>query len=81
MFSLPSKNPYKWNEFHYNKISLYSKQEKSIKMCFWCIHFDVVNDLTSAAFQAVFKSFIARQGKPSYIFSNNGQILLIPIKN
>ncbi|XP_035227124.1 uncharacterized protein LOC118199385 [Stegodyphus dumicola] len=37
------------------------------------LHFEIVNDLTSAAFIAALKRFIARRGKPSDIFSDNGR--------
>ncbi|XP_035233500.1 uncharacterized protein LOC118205321, partial [Stegodyphus dumicola] len=37
------------------------------------LHFEIVNDLTRAAFIAALKRFIARRGKPSDIFSDNGR--------
>ncbi|XP_035218794.1 uncharacterized protein LOC118192027 [Stegodyphus dumicola] len=37
------------------------------------LHFEIVNGLTSAAFIAALKRFIARRGKPSDIFSDNGR--------
>lgn len=37
-----------------------------------CVHLEVVSDLTSAAFLAVLKRFIARRGKPLHIYSDNG---------
>ncbi|XP_035229455.1 uncharacterized protein LOC118201458 [Stegodyphus dumicola] len=40
---------------------------------FLALHFEIVNGLTSAAFIAALKRFIARRGKPSDIFSDNGR--------
>lgn len=37
-----------------------------------CVHVDVVSDLTSQAFLAVLKRFIARRGKPLHFYSDNG---------
>ncbi|XP_050293842.1 uncharacterized protein LOC126734313 [Anthonomus grandis grandis] len=37
-----------------------------------CVHLDVVTDLTTSAFIAVLKRFIARRGKPLHIYSDNG---------
>lgn len=37
-----------------------------------CVHIDVVSDLTSQAFLAVLKRFIARRGKPLHFYSDNG---------
>ncbi|XP_035213196.1 uncharacterized protein LOC118187108 isoform X2 [Stegodyphus dumicola] len=56
-----------------------SKQVRKVFVCiFVCfttkaLHFEIVNDLTSAAFIAALKRFIARRGKPSDIFSDNGR--------
>lgn len=56
-----------------------SKQVKKVFVCvFVCfstkaLHFEIVNDLTSAAFLAALKRFVARRGKPSDIFSDNGR--------
>ena len=36
------------------------------------IHLDLVTNLTSAAFLACLKRFIARRGKPNYVFSDKG---------
>ncbi|XP_035225707.1 uncharacterized protein LOC118198197 [Stegodyphus dumicola] len=40
---------------------------------FVALHFEIVNDLASAAFTAALKRFIVRRGKPSDIFSDNGR--------
>lgn len=37
-----------------------------------CVHLEVVSDLTSQAFLAVLKRFVARRGKPLHIYSDNG---------
>ena len=36
------------------------------------VHLEVVSDLTTEAFIACLRRFIARRGKPSLIWSNNG---------
>lgn len=36
------------------------------------VHFEIVNDLTSAAFLAALKRFVSRRGKPFEIYSDNG---------
>ena len=36
------------------------------------VHFELVSDLTSEAFIACLRRFIARRGKPTLIMSNNG---------
>lgn len=36
------------------------------------LHLGIVTDLTSQAFIALFKRFIARRGKPEYVYSDNG---------
>lgn len=56
------------------------KNSRSIKcfiaifVCFTtkAIHLELSNDLTSAAFLNVLKRFIARRGRPSHIYSDNG---------
>ncbi|XP_035232872.1 uncharacterized protein LOC118204681, partial [Stegodyphus dumicola] len=52
-----------------------SKQVRKVFVCFTtkALHFEIVNGLTSAAFIAALKRFIARRGKPSDIFSDNGR--------
>ena len=37
-----------------------------------CVHLEIVSDLTSQAFLAVLKRFIARRGKPLHLYSDNG---------
>ncbi|XP_024893013.1 uncharacterized protein LOC112468186 [Temnothorax curvispinosus] len=46
----------------------------SIFVCFAtkAVHIELVSDLTSNAFIAALKRFVARRGKPEYIYSDNG---------
>ncbi|GFX07819.1 integrase catalytic domain-containing protein [Trichonephila clavipes] len=57
-----------------HKSSLY-KTYVSIFVCFVpkSVHFELVSDLTTQAFIASLKIFIARRGRPSLLFSNNGK--------
>ncbi|GFW69835.1 integrase catalytic domain-containing protein [Trichonephila clavipes] len=59
------------------KSSLY-KTYVSIFVCFVtkAAHFELVSDLTTQAFIASFKRFIARRGRPTLIFSDNGKIFI-----
>ncbi|GFW77056.1 integrase catalytic domain-containing protein [Trichonephila clavipes] len=56
------------------KSSLY-KTYVSIFVCFVtkAVHFELVSDLTTQTFIASLKRFIARRGRPSLIFSDNGK--------
>ncbi|GFS51332.1 integrase catalytic domain-containing protein [Trichonephila clavipes] len=59
------------------KSSLY-KTYVSIFVCFVtkAVHFELVSDLTTQAFIASLKRFIARRGRPSLIFSDNGKTFI-----
>ncbi|GFX99531.1 integrase catalytic domain-containing protein [Trichonephila clavipes] len=50
----------------------------SIFVCFVtkAVHFELVSDLTTQTFIASFKRFIARRGRPSLIFSDNGKTFI-----
>ena len=56
-----------------------SKQVRKIYVCiFVCfttkaVHLEIVHDLTTAAFLAALKRFIARRGKPCEMYSDNGR--------
>ncbi|GFT55238.1 integrase catalytic domain-containing protein [Trichonephila clavipes] len=59
------------------KSSLY-KTYVSIFVCFVtkAVHFELVSDLTTQTFIASLKRFIARRGRPSLIFSDNGKTFI-----
>ncbi|GFS67445.1 integrase catalytic domain-containing protein [Trichonephila clavipes] len=59
------------------KSSLY-KIYVSIFVCFVtkAVHFELVSDLTTQTFIASLKRFIARRGRPSLIFSDNGKTFI-----
>ncbi|GFX55377.1 integrase catalytic domain-containing protein [Trichonephila clavipes] len=59
------------------KSSLY-KTYVSIFLCFVtkAVHFELVSDLTTQTFIASLKRFIARRGRPSLIFSDNGKTFI-----
>ncbi|GFV87390.1 integrase catalytic domain-containing protein [Trichonephila clavipes] len=57
------------------KSSLY-KTYVSIFVCFVTVHFELVSDLTTQVFIASLKRFIARRGRPSLIFSDNGKTFI-----
>ncbi|GFV68112.1 integrase catalytic domain-containing protein [Trichonephila clavipes] len=59
------------------KSSLY-KIYVSIFVCFVtkAVHFELVSDLTTETFIASLKRFIARRGRPSLIFSDNGKTFI-----
>ncbi|GFX69513.1 integrase catalytic domain-containing protein [Trichonephila clavipes] len=50
----------------------------SISVCFVtkAVHFELMSDLTTQAFIASLKRFIARRGRPSLIFSDNGKTFI-----
>ncbi|GFT53852.1 integrase catalytic domain-containing protein [Trichonephila clavipes] len=60
-----------------HKSSLY-KTSVSIFVCFVtkAVHFELVSDLTTQAFIASLKKFIARRGRPSLIFPDNGKTFI-----
>ncbi|XP_050301535.1 uncharacterized protein LOC126739769 [Anthonomus grandis grandis] len=53
-----------------------SKCYVSVFVCFLtkALHLEVVTDLTSDAFLLTFRRFVARRGKPSQVFSDNGKM-------
>lgn len=60
-----------------NKLGRGSKLSKAYIALFIClttraIHLEVVTNLTTEAFMAAFKRFIARRGRPNHVYSDNG---------
>ncbi|GFU46107.1 integrase catalytic domain-containing protein [Trichonephila clavipes] len=67
-----------WIKSNKQRKSSLNKIYVSIFVCFVtkAVHFELVSDLTTQTFIASLKRFIARRGRPSLIFSDNGKTFI-----